>query len=204
MSVKFLWWTCKITSYSQLCTQKVWSRSELLKKRKLQLWCLGSFFKQSVKIKSVLQQWQQFPISAIYWQCNHNKNRNIASVTPHLQSCENKRGFYACLILVLGLLFQTTSSVLKGAIQLGIGYTVGNLSSKPDRDVLMQDFYVVESVFLPRWGPRECWDGWGMFAVRFICLGAGRLRQAVCAAFFSGLRSQVSIIFPLFAELRLN
>ncbi|KAG8012087.1 Phosphatidylinositol 4-phosphate 5-kinase type-1 beta, partial [Nibea albiflora] len=44
----------------------------------------------------------------------------------------------------------TTSSALKGAIQLGIGYTVGNLTSKPDRDVLMQDFYVVESVFLPR------------------------------------------------------
>ncbi|KAJ7424355.1 hypothetical protein WISP_29059 [Willisornis vidua] len=43
----------------------------------------------------------------------------------------------------------TTSSAIKGAIQLGIGYTVGNLTSKPDRDVLMQDFYVVESVFLP-------------------------------------------------------
>lgn len=49
---------------------------------------------------------------------------------------------------------QTTSSALKGAIQLGIGYTVGNLTSKPDRDVLMQDFYVVESVFLPRSVPR--------------------------------------------------
>lgn len=46
---------------------------------------------------------------------------------------------------------QTTSSALKGAIQLGIGYTVGNLSSKPERDVLMQDFYVVESIFFPRW-----------------------------------------------------
>lgn len=47
-------------------------------------------------------------------------------------------------------LSQTTSSALKGAIQLGIGYTVGNLSSKPERDVLMQDFYVVESIFFPR------------------------------------------------------
>uniref|UniRef100_A0A8D0A025 Phosphatidylinositol-4-phosphate 5-kinase, type I, beta b n=1 Tax=Sander lucioperca TaxID=283035 RepID=A0A8D0A025_SANLU len=47
---------------------------------------------------------------------------------------------------------KTTSSALKGAIQLGIGYTVGNLTSKPDRDVLMQDFYVVESVFLPSEG----------------------------------------------------
>ncbi|KAM6039935.1 phosphatidylinositol 4-phosphate 5-kinase type-1 gamma isoform 6-T6 [Theristicus caerulescens] len=47
---------------------------------------------------------------------------------------------------------ETTSSTLKGAIQLGIGYTVGNLSSKPERDVLMQDFYVVESIFFPSEG----------------------------------------------------
>ncbi|XP_077835082.1 phosphatidylinositol 4-phosphate 5-kinase type-1 gamma isoform X7 [Macaca mulatta] len=47
---------------------------------------------------------------------------------------------------------QTTSSTLKGAIQLGIGYTVGHLSSKPERDVLMQDFYVVESIFFPSEG----------------------------------------------------
>ncbi|AWP04242.1 putative phosphatidylinositol 4-phosphate 5-kinase type-1 gamma-like [Scophthalmus maximus] len=47
---------------------------------------------------------------------------------------------------------KTTSSALKGAIQLGIGYTVGNLSSKPERDVLMQDFYVVESIFFPNEG----------------------------------------------------
>uniref|UniRef100_A0A7P0TAE7 Phosphatidylinositol-4-phosphate 5-kinase type 1 gamma n=1 Tax=Homo sapiens TaxID=9606 RepID=A0A7P0TAE7_HUMAN len=56
---------------------------------------------------------------------------------------------------------KTTSSTLKGAIQLGIGYTVGHLSSKPERDVLMQDFYVVESIFFPssvtsgpRWLPK--------------------------------------------------
>ncbi|XP_047224190.1 phosphatidylinositol 4-phosphate 5-kinase type-1 gamma-like isoform X2 [Girardinichthys multiradiatus] len=47
---------------------------------------------------------------------------------------------------------KTTSSALKGAIQLGIGYTVGKLSSKPERDVLMQDFYVVESIFFPSEG----------------------------------------------------
>uniref|UniRef100_A0A8C6THS7 PIPK domain-containing protein n=1 Tax=Neogobius melanostomus TaxID=47308 RepID=A0A8C6THS7_9GOBI len=35
---------------------------------------------------------------------------------------------------------------------LGIGYTVGNLSSKPERDVLMQDFYMVESIFFPSEG----------------------------------------------------
>ncbi|KAJ8274045.1 hypothetical protein COCON_G00086700 [Conger conger] len=47
---------------------------------------------------------------------------------------------------------KTTSSALKGAIQLGIGYTVGNLTSKPERDVLLQDFYVVESIFFPSEG----------------------------------------------------
>ncbi|XP_040212875.1 phosphatidylinositol 4-phosphate 5-kinase type-1 beta isoform X2 [Rana temporaria] len=47
---------------------------------------------------------------------------------------------------------KTASSAIKDTIQLGIHYTVGNLTSKPDRDVLMQDFYVVESVFLPREG----------------------------------------------------
>ncbi|KAL3054980.1 hypothetical protein OYC64_017826 [Pagothenia borchgrevinki] len=47
---------------------------------------------------------------------------------------------------------KTTSSALQGSIQLGIEYTVGNLSSKPERDVLMQDFYVVESIFFPREG----------------------------------------------------
>ncbi|XP_061603981.1 phosphatidylinositol-4-phosphate 5-kinase, type I, beta a isoform X2 [Phyllopteryx taeniolatus] len=47
---------------------------------------------------------------------------------------------------------KPTPAALKGAIQLAIGYAVGNLSSKPDRDVLMQDFSVVESVFLPSEG----------------------------------------------------
>lgn len=54
------------------------------------------------------------------------------------------------VVLLSVLRLQTTSSALQGAIQLGIGYTVGNLSSKPERDVLMQDFYVVESIFFPR------------------------------------------------------
>ncbi|XP_074245916.1 phosphatidylinositol 4-phosphate 5-kinase type-1 alpha isoform X4 [Saimiri boliviensis] len=47
---------------------------------------------------------------------------------------------------------KTTSSALKGAIQLGITHTVGSLSTKPERDVLMQDFYVVESIFFPSEG----------------------------------------------------
>ncbi len=46
---------------------------------------------------------------------------------------------------------QTTSSALKGAIQLGITHSVGSLSQKPERDVLMQDFEVVESIFFPRY-----------------------------------------------------
>lgn len=53
-------------------------------------------------------------------------------------------------IAIFVLSIQTPSSALQGSIQLGIGYAVGNLTSKPERDVLMQDFYVVESVFLPR------------------------------------------------------
>ncbi|KAK3525340.1 hypothetical protein QTP86_030051 [Hemibagrus guttatus] len=47
---------------------------------------------------------------------------------------------------------HTTSSALKGAIQLGIAHTVGSLSQKPERDVLMQDFEVVESFFFPSEG----------------------------------------------------
>ncbi|XP_041823207.1 phosphatidylinositol 4-phosphate 5-kinase type-1 alpha-like [Melanotaenia boesemani] len=47
---------------------------------------------------------------------------------------------------------KTTSSALKGAIQLGITHTVGSLSQKPERDVLLQDFEVVESFFFPNEG----------------------------------------------------
>ncbi|XP_054461664.1 phosphatidylinositol 4-phosphate 5-kinase type-1 alpha-like [Anoplopoma fimbria] len=47
---------------------------------------------------------------------------------------------------------KTTSSALQGAIQLGIAHTVGSLSQKPERDVLLQDFEVVESIFFPSEG----------------------------------------------------
>ncbi|KAJ8273547.1 hypothetical protein GJAV_G00102840 [Gymnothorax javanicus] len=47
---------------------------------------------------------------------------------------------------------KTTSTTLKGAIQLGITHTVGSLSQKAERDVLMQDFVVVESIFFPSEG----------------------------------------------------
>uniref|UniRef100_A0A2I3HJN7 PIPK domain-containing protein n=1 Tax=Nomascus leucogenys TaxID=61853 RepID=A0A2I3HJN7_NOMLE len=49
---------------------------------------------------------------------------------------------------------KTTSSALKGAIQLGITHTVGSLSTKPERDVLMQDFHMVESIFFPSEGSK--------------------------------------------------
>ncbi|XP_038581510.1 phosphatidylinositol 4-phosphate 5-kinase type-1 alpha-like [Micropterus salmoides] len=47
---------------------------------------------------------------------------------------------------------KTTSSALKGAIQLGITHTVGSLTQKPERDVLLQDFEVMESIFFPSEG----------------------------------------------------
>ncbi|XP_037329318.2 phosphatidylinositol 4-phosphate 5-kinase type-1 alpha-like [Pungitius pungitius] len=47
---------------------------------------------------------------------------------------------------------KTTSSALQGAIQLGIAHTVGSLTQKPERDVLLQDFEVVESIFFPSEG----------------------------------------------------
>ena len=36
------------------------------------------------------------------------------------------------------------------AIQLGIGQSVGGLAPKPMRDVLYEDFHVVETVFFPK------------------------------------------------------
>ncbi|XP_048580941.1 phosphatidylinositol 4-phosphate 5-kinase type-1 gamma isoform X2 [Nematostella vectensis] len=50
---------------------------------------------------------------------------------------------------------KTPSSALMSAIQLGIGFTVGRLSAKPERDVLMQDFAQIETVVFPSEGTRE-------------------------------------------------
>ncbi|XP_048749610.1 phosphatidylinositol 4-phosphate 5-kinase type-1 alpha-like isoform X5 [Ostrea edulis] len=44
---------------------------------------------------------------------------------------------------------KKSTSELMAAIQLGIGQSIGGLSSKPERDLLMQDFAVIESVFYP-------------------------------------------------------
>lgn len=35
-------------------------------------------------------------------------------------------------------------------IQLGIGHSIGKLSPKPRRDVLYEDFHIVEAIFFPR------------------------------------------------------
>ncbi|KAF6034818.1 hypothetical protein EB796_006871 [Bugula neritina] len=45
---------------------------------------------------------------------------------------------------------KATTDLMK-AIQLGIGNSVGSLTSKPTRDVLMQDFSVVETVHFPEY-----------------------------------------------------
>lgn len=44
------------------------------------------------------------------------------------------------------------TSELMAAIQLGMGQSVGSLSPKPMRDVLYEDFHVVETVFFPKEG----------------------------------------------------
>ncbi|XP_071548337.1 phosphatidylinositol 4-phosphate 5-kinase type-1 alpha-like isoform X15 [Panulirus ornatus] len=47
------------------------------------------------------------------------------------------------------------TSQLMGSIQLGIQQAVGSLASKPELDVLIQDFYVVETIFFPSAGSQS-------------------------------------------------
>ncbi|KAK2704330.1 hypothetical protein QYM36_016656 [Artemia franciscana] len=44
------------------------------------------------------------------------------------------------------------SSQITGSIQLGIHQAVGGLASKPERDLLMHDFYAVETIYFPQEG----------------------------------------------------
>ncbi|OQR75433.1 phosphatidylinositol 4-phosphate 5-kinase type-1 alpha-like [Tropilaelaps mercedesae] len=44
------------------------------------------------------------------------------------------------------------SSTIIESIQLGIGYAVGSLASKPERDLLMQDFAMVDNLDFPKEG----------------------------------------------------
>ena len=53
-------------------------------------------------------------------------------------------------MILLSVFPQKSTSELQAAIQLGIGQSVGGLSSKPERDLLMQDFGVVQSVVFPK------------------------------------------------------
>uniref|UniRef100_G1LGQ0 Phosphatidylinositol-4-phosphate 5-kinase type 1 gamma n=1 Tax=Ailuropoda melanoleuca TaxID=9646 RepID=G1LGQ0_AILME len=112
----------------------------------------------------MLGPWSQLPVlAACRGRHGHRARRSTgAGVTGNPGRAPSSSGptdlseeeGNAVLLSSLGnwIFPQTTSSTLKGAIQLGIGYTVGNLSSKPERDVLMQDFYVVESIFFPSEG----------------------------------------------------
>ena len=56
----------------------------------------------------------------------------------------------------LKILLQKPTSELMAAIQLGIGQSVGGLSSKPERDLLMQDFGVIQQIFFPRCVSKFC------------------------------------------------
>ncbi|ESN92482.1 hypothetical protein HELRODRAFT_194206 [Helobdella robusta] len=47
---------------------------------------------------------------------------------------------------------KKTTTELMSAIQLGIGQSITSLSSKPKRDLLLQDFSIVETVFFPKDG----------------------------------------------------
>ncbi|XP_042862313.1 phosphatidylinositol 4-phosphate 5-kinase type-1 alpha-like isoform X11 [Penaeus japonicus] len=47
------------------------------------------------------------------------------------------------------------TSQLMASIQLGIQQAVGSLAGKPDLDVLIQDFYVVETIFFPSVGSQS-------------------------------------------------
>ena len=44
---------------------------------------------------------------------------------------------------------RVPTNALMGAIQLGIANSVGSLAGKPRRDILVQDFEVIESVTFP-------------------------------------------------------
>jgi len=47
---------------------------------------------------------------------------------------------------------KSSSEAIAGALQLGIAHSVGKLSERPERDVLMQDFEVVELIDFPTKG----------------------------------------------------
>lgn len=115
-----------------------------------------------VTIGEIAMIYRVYRPSFILFMKNGNNKRLLYDIICSTSECITVRvieGLYISLTTSPFVphhhFLQTTSSALKGAIQLGIGYTVGNLSSKPERDVLMQDFYVVESIFFPRSLPQN-------------------------------------------------
>lgn len=50
---------------------------------------------------------------------------------------------------------KTPSQAIMAATQLGIGYSVGRLTARQERDILMVDFYFVEKVWFPGSGTKE-------------------------------------------------
>lgn len=49
-----------------------------------------------------------------------------------------------------GVYRKKSTTELMAAIQLGIGQSITNLASRPKRDLLLQDFSIVETVYFPR------------------------------------------------------
>lgn len=46
---------------------------------------------------------------------------------------------------------KVPTNALMNAIQLGISNSIGSLASRPQRDLLLQDFDVIETVAFPTW-----------------------------------------------------
>jgi len=58
--------------------------------------------------------------------------------------------FVAIIIIIIINYLQKPTSELMAAIQLGIGQSITSLVGKPKRDLLLQDFSIVETVQFPR------------------------------------------------------
>ena len=55
------------------------------------------------------------------------------------------------VIIFIGVaMIQKPTSELMAAMQLGIGQSITSLCIKQKRDLLLQDFSIVETVFFPR------------------------------------------------------
>lgn len=64
------------------------------------------------------------------------------------EECVEDRGLIPWVILQVSYK-RVPTNALMGAIQLGIANSIGSLASKPKRDLLLQDFDVIETVSFP-------------------------------------------------------